>query len=36
MTQIRTHLHALGHEIAVLHTMQLLDDAYRGSEIDGS
>ena len=29
MTQLRVHLRRLGHEIPLLHTMQLLDRAYR-------
>ncbi|QEC47389.1 4Fe-4S dicluster domain-containing protein [Baekduia soli] len=28
MTQVQTHLRALGHEIPVLHTLQVLDRAY--------
>ena len=28
MTQVQTHLRALGHDIPVLHTLQLLDRAY--------
>jgi glycolate oxidase iron-sulfur subunit len=28
MTQIRAHLRKLGHEIPLVHTMQLLDRAY--------
>jgi glycolate oxidase iron-sulfur subunit len=31
MTQVQTHLAALGHDVAVLHTMQVLDRAYEGS-----
>lgn len=30
MTQLRTHLSALGHAVPVLHTMQVLDRAYDG------
>src|SRR4029079_199101 len=33
MTQIVTHLQARGKPIPVLHTMQLLDRAYRGEKI---
>jgi glycolate oxidase iron-sulfur subunit len=33
MTQIATHLQARGKSIPVLHTMQLLDRAYRGERI---
>ena len=29
MTQIETHLQTLGHPLPVLHTMELLDQAYR-------
>lgn len=29
MTQVQTHLRALGHEIDVLHTIQVLDRAHR-------
>jgi glycolate oxidase iron-sulfur subunit len=30
MTQLQTHLAALGHDTPVLHTMQVLDRAYAG------
>jgi len=31
MTQVETHLAALGHDIPVLHTLQVLDRAYAGT-----
>lgn len=34
MTQINTHLNHLNHHIPVMHTMQILDRAYRGIPID--
>lgn len=34
MTQINTHLIHLNHHIPVMHTMQILDRAYRGIPID--
>jgi glycolate oxidase iron-sulfur subunit len=30
LTQIVTHLHRLGHEIPVMHTIEVLDAAYEG------
>lgn len=32
LTQIRTHLAALGHPLPIWHTVELLDAAYRGSK----
>ena len=32
MTQVRTHLRALGREMPVMHTLQVLDQAYAHSE----
>jgi glycolate oxidase iron-sulfur subunit len=31
MTQVQTHLQALGHDLPVLHTMQVLDRAFAGT-----
>jgi glycolate oxidase iron-sulfur subunit len=31
LTQIITHLHALGHDIPVMHTIEVLDAAYSGT-----
>ena len=31
MTQVTTHLEALGHPLPVLHTLQILDRAYDGT-----
>jgi len=28
---VRTHLQALGHDVPVLHTLQVLDRAYAGT-----
>lgn len=33
MTQIESHLHRQGKQIPVLHTMQILDRAYRGEKL---
>ena len=33
LTQVQTHLRALGHELPVLHTVQLLDRAYAGAPL---
>jgi glycolate oxidase iron-sulfur subunit len=36
LTQVQTHLRALGHELPVLHTLQVLDRAYTRTLIPGS
>ena len=33
LTQVQTHLRALGREVPVLHTVQLLDRAYAGAPL---